>query len=447
MRTRSMARGIAVTGAALLALTACGGGGDEGGDTGGDTGSEEKQINIYGTDGNMGNALGEDFDEEGALAGMKGTTPLTELGSDFTDRLLEVDPELQDYNYAGETYDAVVISALAAQMAGTNDANVFKDYVNGVTFGGDKCETFEACLEIINGGGNPDYDGISGPLAFTDAGEPAAASFALLQFGDDNALDDSLTQYVLAGDEENASTNEGPNDGNAASPNATGEPLVIGYLLPLTGNLAFLGPPEIAGFDLAIADINAAGGVLGAPVRAEGGDSGDTSTDTATQTADRLLQAGVNVIVGAASSGVSQTVIDSVTGAGVMQISPANTSDIFTTYDDNGLYFRTAPPDVLQARALADLILEDGNNTVGILALNDPYGTGLAENTRNNLLDGGLSEEDVPEPIIYDPQAANFDAEVQQMVDLNPDAIVVIGFEESSKIIQALNAEGIGPQR
>lgn len=445
MRTRTTARGIAATGAALLALTACGGGSDDngGGDNaGGDSG--EKQINIYGTDGNMGNALGEDFDENGALAGMKGTTPLTDLGQDFKDRLLEIDPELQDYNYSAETYDAVVLSALAAQMAGTNDANVFKAYVNGVTFGGDKCTDFASCLEIINAGGNPDFDGVSGPLAFTDAGEPAAASFALLQFGDDNKLDDSLTEFVLAGDEANAATDEGPAPAPAGT---TGEPLVIGYLLPLTGNLAFLGPPEIAGFELAIQDINAAGGVLGAPVRAEGGDSGDTSTDTATQTADRLLQAGVNVIVGAASSGVSQTVIDTITGAGVMQISPANTSDIFTTYDDNGLYFRTAPPDLLQARALADLILEDGNNTVGILALNDPYGTGLAENTRNNLLDGGLTEEQVPEPVIYDPQAANFDAEVQQMVDLNPDAIVVIGFEESSKIIQGLNAEGIGPQR
>ena len=63
MRTRTTARGIAATGAALLALTACGGGGDEGGDNNaGDSGSEEKQINIYGTDGNMGNALGENFD-------------------------------------------------------------------------------------------------------------------------------------------------------------------------------------------------------------------------------------------------------------------------------------------------------------------------------------------------------------------------------------------------
>ncbi len=161
---------------------------------------------------------------------------------------------------------------------------------------------------------------------------------------------------------------------------------------------------------------------------------------------DALLQAGANAIIGAASSGVSLTVIDTITGAGVMQISPANTSDIFTTYNDNGLYFRTAPPDVLQARALSDLILEDGNNTVGILALNDPYGTGLAENTAANLVEGGLAEGDI-ETIIYDPQAANFDSEVQQMVDLNPDAIIVIGFEESSKIIQGLNAQGIGPQR
>jgi hypothetical protein len=121
MRTGTTARSIAVTGAALLALTACGGG-DEGGggDTGGDSG--EKLVNIYGTDGNMGNALGEDFTEPGSLAGMKGTTPLTDLAQDFKDRLLKVDPALQDYNYAGETYDAVIVAALAAQMAGTNDA-------------------------------------------------------------------------------------------------------------------------------------------------------------------------------------------------------------------------------------------------------------------------------------------------------------------------------------
>ncbi len=444
MRTSTTARSIAVTGAALLALTACGGGDSGGGGgtaEGGD--SAEKQVNVYGTDGNMGNALGEDFDENGALAGMRGTTPLTELGADFTDRLMEVDPNLQDFNYAGETYDAVILTALAAQAAGTNDANTFKAYVNGLTFGGDKCEDYASCAAILAEGGNVDYDGISGPLSFTDAGEPAQASFGILQFGEDNALDDAATEYVIAGDEANAATDEGP---AVAPAGATGEPLVIGTLLPLTGNLAFLGPPEVAGAKLAVNDVNAAGGALGQPVQLVEGDSGDASTDTATQTADRLLQAGVNAIIGAASSGVSLTVIDAITGAGVLQFSPANTSDQFTTYNDNGLYFRTAPPDTLQARALADLIIEDGNNTVGILALNDPYGTGLAENTLANLVDAGLAEDDIVS-ITYDPQAANFDSEVQQMVDFNPDAIVVIGFEESSRIIQGLNANGVGPQR
>jgi hypothetical protein len=445
MRTGILARTAAVSAAALLVLTACGGGGDEGGTASGEGGGGgEKQVNIYGTDGNMGSTLGDDFEEQGALAGMKGTTPLTELSGDFTEQLLQIDPELGNtFNYAGETYDAVVITALAAQRAGTNDANVFKAYVNGITAGGEKCDTYQACLDIINAGGNPDYDGRSGPLAFVDAGEPAAASFGILQFGDDNAIDDSQTEFVLAGDEANATSDEGP---APAAPNATGEQLVIGTLLPLTGDLAFLGPPEVAGARLAVQDINGAGGVLGQDVRLEEGDSGDATTDTATQTVDRLLQAGVNAIVGAASSGVSLNVIDRVTGAGVMQISPANTSDQFTDYNDNGLYFRTAPPDVLQARALADLIAADGNNTVGILARNDPYGTGLAENTVENLLAGGLSEDQVVS-ITYDPNAANFDSEVQRMVDLNPDGIVVIGFEESSRIIQGLNENGLGPQR
>src|SRR3712207_2900503 len=444
MRTGILARNAAVAAAALLVLTACGGGDEDsggGGTEAGETGGGERQVNVYGTDGNMGNALGESFSQQGALAGMKGTLPLTELSGDFRDRLLQVDPNLVDFNYAGETYDAIVVTALAAQMAGTNDANVFKAYVNGVTVGGEKCEDFASCLEIVNAGGNPDYDGASGPLSFTDAGEPAQASIGIQQFGPDNKIDDSLTDYVLPGDEANATTDEGP----APAPSGTtGEQLVIGTLLPLTGNLAFLGPPEVAGARLAVQDINAAGGVLGQDVRLVEGDSGDTSTDTASQTVDRLLQEGANAIIGAASSSVSQTVIDRITGAGVLQFSPANTSDEFTDYNDNGLYFRSAPPDTLQSRALADLIINDGNNTVGIMALNDAYGTGLMENTRDNLLAAGLAEDSI-QTLTYDPQAANYDAEVQQMVEFNPNAVVVIGFEESARIIENLNSQGIGP--
>src|SRR4051795_5449605 len=228
MRTGTIARSIAVSGAALLAVAACGGGSDNN-SASGSSGSGEKQVNVYGTDGNMGSTLGEDFQDTGSLAGMSGTTPLTDLNDDFKKKLLGVDPNLGNtFNYAGESYDAVVITALAAQMAGTNDATKFKAYVNGVTVGGDKCTDYKACLDIINGGGNPDYDGITGPLSFADAGEPAQASFGLLHFGDDNKIDDSKTKFVLAGDEANATSDGGP----AAPPATTGAPLVIGTLLP-----------------------------------------------------------------------------------------------------------------------------------------------------------------------------------------------------------------------
>ena len=63
--------------------------------------------------------------------------------------------------------------------------------------------------------------------------------------------------------------------GPAAQNTADGT-LTIGTLLPQTGSLAFLGPPEFAGVDLAIKEINEAGGVLGKDVAKVDSDSGDT---------------------------------------------------------------------------------------------------------------------------------------------------------------------------
>jgi len=248
----------------------------------------------------------------------------------------------------------------------------------------------------------------------------------------------------------------GDDDVDVATPDATDAPatstaegdgtLTIGSLLPQTGNLAFLGPPEFAGVELAIEEINEGGGVLDNDVAYLEGDSGDTQQDVANPTVDRLLAADVDVIIGAASSGVSFTVIDKITSAGVVHYSPANTSPDFTDYDDNGLYFRTAPSDVLQGRILGETILADGCTNVGVLALQDPYGEGLAENVGLAVTENGGSL--TPEnPIFYDPAASNFDAQVNELKAANPGCAVLIGFEESAKVIQSMVAAGIGPQQ
>jgi len=218
--------------------------------------------------------------------------------------------------------------------------------------------------------------------------------------------------------------------------------LTVGTILPVTGDLAFLGPPEIAGSNLAVEDINAAGGVLGADVVMEQGDSGDTTTDTANLEVDRLLAAGSDVIVGAASSAVSKTVIDKITGSCVIQFSPANTSADFTTYDDDGLYFRTAPSDLLQGRVLSNLVLEDGAETASVLYRQESYGVGLAETFQENFTASGGT---VDEFLAYAVDTESFDAEIDALVEAGSDAIVVIGFAESASILTTMNERGIGP--
>ncbi|MET0196370.1 amino acid ABC transporter substrate-binding protein [Rhodococcus sp. RS1C4] len=275
-----------------------------------------------------------------------------------------------------------------------------------------------------------------------------AASLALFgcSSSDDSSSGDSSSSASggsSAAEETTVSTDCTPDQATAGATPVT-TPLVVGTLLPETGSLAFLGPPEVAGVRLAVDEVNAAGGVLGQPVQLIPGDSGDTTTDTANTTVDRLLAGGADVIVGAASSSVSLKVIDKIASAGVVQFSPANTSDQFVCYADKGQYFRTAPTDVLQAQALSQLIAEDGAQRVSILALNDPYGTGLAANTVENLEAAGIPSDQI-QSIIYDPNAQSFNAEVDDVNNFAPDAVAIVGFEESAKIITRMHEVGIGP--
>ena len=378
----------------------------------------------------------------GALEGMKGTTPLVDLGEDFKNRLNESwqaagNDALIDYNYGAESYDAVITIALAAEVAGTDGAKM-ADEIVGVTKGGEKCTDFAACKTIIEGGGDPDYDGFSGPMEMSGNGDPSVASYGMLHFGADNRIDNSLTEFITA-----ELPQEDIVDLQKTSATRKGDgALKFGTILPETGSLAFLGPPEFAGVEMAVADINEAGGALGKDVEVSVGDSGDTSTDIASETVDRLLQENVDAIIGAASSSVTLTVIDKISNAGVVQFSPANTSDQLSTYDDDALYFRNAPPDVLQGAVIGNQIVDDGHSSVFILALDDAYGTGLADVAEGVLNEAGV---EVLGKTIYDPKAASFDSEVGEVADADPDAVLLITFDEGSRILRTMNERGIGP--
>ena len=457
MKRTTVLKSAAVLGVASLALAACGGSSSSDSSSSAapaassaaaseapsEAASSEAPAAATGTplylvDGNTGNALGEKL-PAGTLNGVKGTIPGAENTQDFKDALLEVDPELIDFSYAPESYDAVILAALGAAKAKSDaGVDVAKELV-GITNGTEVCNDYAGCIELLKQGKDIDYNGRSGAVNFWEAGDPTSASIGVYQFGPDNTLLPDVTYMqgeIVPDGEANAidgKPQKGANDGT----------YVVGTLLPVTGSLAFLGPPEVAGVKLAIKDIEAAGGIPGFDkIVLEEGDSGDTSTDTATQTVKRLLAKDVDVIIGAASSGVTLSTLDLVTSNGVLQISPANTSPELTTAPDHGLYWRTAPSDVLQGAFVGTLVLEDGYTKVGIMSLQDSYGDGLNANVTKAIVEGG---GEVVANVVYDPKATDFSADVAKVKAAGPEAIVLIGFDESAQIIQELVKQGIGP--
>ena len=209
--------------------------------------------------------------------------------------------------------------------------------------------------------------------------------------------------------------------------------LKLGTALPLTGNLAFLGPPEEAGAYLAVDEINNAG--KGITIEATYGDSGDTDNKAYDTEIPRLLNAGVQAVVGAASSGTSLQFIDRLVAECVIQFSPANTSAAFTTYEDKGLYFRTAPSDVLQGEILGNLIAEDGHQKISMIVLNDSYGTGLAEFVTAAFTAAGGEVLAAP---TYNTGDTNFTSQIAEALAPGPDAIVLITFDEAKTIVPEL---------
>jgi branched-chain amino acid transport system substrate-binding protein len=259
--------------------------------------------------------------------------------------------------------------------------------------------------------------------------------------GDDDDDDDSADTGAATDTAASADTGATTDTGGGTAAAADGV-LRVGYLLPQTGALSFLGPPMIEAVEMAIEEINAAGGVNGQPVELVGRDDG-TDPDVANAAVDDLLAENVDFIVGAAASSVSLAVIDKITTAGIPMCSPSNTGVQFSAYPDNDLYFRTAPPDNLQSQVLADLVLGDGNTTAVVLGRSDEYGEGFAGFVAEELEAAGVT---VADTIIFDPSPTAVYSDVAgDIAAAAPDAVVMISFDEGARVIQEAIAAGVGP--
>lgn len=434
MRVRRAAL-IAIVAAAML-VAGCGSNGAPPADA-----SIADGVHLYGVDGNMDNSLGAGFKIPGTISGMVGTIPLTPLSQDFKQRLLSVNPALTGYEYSGETYDAVVIAALATQLAHTTDPVTVAKYINGVTTlvpGGVECDTIKECLEGIAAGKDIAYRGVTIRSGFTDAGEPSTTSYGTLHFGQNDKIDDGKTEFVSAGDQGLATKAAPPAPAAAKSGHET---LKLGLLLPQSGDLSAEGPPMFAGGMLAIKEINELGGILGRPVVPDQADDGTDPVKSGTSF-DKLVADGVGIVVGPSTSGSSTALIPKAVASGRVLISPSATAASLTKADDHGLFFRTAPSDSYQAQALSDIVMRAGARRVYIAARDNPYGTGLRDGVIDDLTRAGFKKLDISAQTYKEDQKDYTDI-VTGVKSFHPDSVVLIGYGEAADIIAALLKAGI----
>ena len=240
--------------------------------------------------------------------------------------------------------------------------------------------------------------------------------------GSDGGSDEAVVEVETT---EAPATTEAPT--TTAAPAPAGDPLILASLMPLSGDLASLGPGIALGAALAVEQINAAGGINGQPVQLIEGDSGCDGAVALTSLNDVIAQ-GAQGVMGAACSGTSLAILDTAIAAEVVMVSPSNTSPQFTKIDKKGFYARTAPSDLLQGDVLASLLVEDGVQTVSIISRADSYGRGLAEATAAAFEAAGGTVKTI---VYHATDASEFTSEVTAVGKGGADAIVGILFPET----------------
>jgi ABC-type branched-subunit amino acid transport system substrate-binding protein len=148
-----------------------------------------KSKRVYSDSGDLSNTLARQVNPQdpSVLEGMRGTLP-QDGGEAFVKRLRGINGGLQDVAYAAQSYDSVVVTALAAAVAHTDEPALVAKEINGVTKGGEKCTSFAACMTLVKDGKDIDYDGPSGPLEFTNPGEPPTAAYVINKIQPDGTV-------------------------------------------------------------------------------------------------------------------------------------------------------------------------------------------------------------------------------------------------------------------
>jgi ABC-type branched-subunit amino acid transport system substrate-binding protein/actin-like ATPase involved in cell morphogenesis len=234
------------------------------------------------------------------------------------------------------------------------------------------------------------------------------------------------------GDGGSEAGSEPPGEAGAAEGDGV---LRIGLLLPADDDTGFVAPAMQAAAELAVADVNDAGGVLGAPIELTTVDTGAGSEEEVTAAVDELVDQGVDLVVGPVPAATVAAAAVQVADAGLAGCSAHDTQPGSLT-DDDDRWFRTIPTTELQALAITEAIADDGHRTIGLVAPSDQ--AELAGDIVGALEEAGI---DVDVDLDFERGALDVTPTIMSLRDTGATAEVLVGSDELALVVE----EGDGP--
>jgi branched-chain amino acid transport system substrate-binding protein len=197
----------------------------------------------------------------------------------------------------------------------------------------------------------------------------------------------------------------------------------IGVSLPLSGDAAVWGKSQKDGYDLALSQINAASGIDGKKVVLIYEDDAGLPKQGVSALRKLLDVDKVQILTGVANSSVALAYIPIINERHVLFVSSGASSPKLT--GASKYFFRTWPSDIAEALAMAKYAYgELGLRKVGILYINNDYGTGLSgplANTFKSLGGTILGSES------FEQGATDFRAQLTKLQSYQPQAIYLAG--------------------
>lgn len=222
--------------------------------------------------------------------------------------------------------------------------------------------------------------------------------------------------------------------------------LALGQLAPQSGSLASISQSLTAPVQIAVNEINAAGGVNGKPVTLAVADDGGGENPTVASASFATLadDKKVDAIIGPTATGTALDLLNAIRTKRALACSGSNSAEELSVADSGGYYFRTAPPDRLQALALARLVVAEGKRKPAIVARDDAYGEAFVAPLQRELRRAGAIPQG--KVIRYDPSSKDLASISTQVASLHPDSVVTISLvDDGAPLVNALSTAGVGP--